>query len=86
MLDDEQSGLVATNYVMIAKEHIQWLHRSAWLSSITCFLFIVSEEPWTVWGVVTSISFVILFAYGYWKLIPVEAAFAKKIVHWLNGS
>ena len=71
--------------MIVTEQSIQWLHRGAWLSGITGFLFVVLEESWTVSGVITSISFVILIAYGYWKLIPFKAALAKKIVRWLNS-
>ncbi len=42
------------------------------------------EERWTVWGVVASGSFIILIVYGYWRLIPLEALAAKKIVALLH--
>jgi len=67
---------------MKAKEqYLRWFLRSGCVGGfIVGFLVPALEERWTAWGVITSVSFAVLVFYGYWKLMPLEALLAKRMV------
>lgn len=61
------------------EHYLRWYLRATCLGAVIAGLIPAAQEQWTIWGVASTVSFVVVILYGYSQAKPLEAYVVRKV-------